>query len=220
MIFEFVNAYEFVIIVQFSNSEKKDFDMKHIFKQFLETSTIHGLSWISSTKKYARLFWTMVIIGGFTGAFILIQEAFQVWEKSPISTTVETLPISHLTFPNVTVCPPKNSYLNLNYDMMKSENISLDKKTRDDLYKYALDVIQNEFFEELMRNLSKIEEQKRYYNWYYGFSEISYPFFDVSTNQLKYQLKTIALTGNVSTKDFGEFFYPNKGSIKKRNIKF
>ena len=150
--------------------------MTNNFKQFLDTSTIHGLSWISSSKKYARLFWTLVVIGGFTGAFILIQEAFHVWEQSPISTTVETLPISQLTFPNVTVCPPKNSYLNLNYDMMESANINLDNNTRKELYEYAMDIIQNEFFDELMRNLSKIEEKNRFYNWYYGYSAILYPY--------------------------------------------
>ena len=102
---------------------------------------------------------------------------------------------------------------------MKSENISLDKNTRDELYKYALDVIQNEFFEELMGNFSKIDEKKRYHNWYYGYSEIKYPYFDLGTNQLTYKLKTNAQNGNVSTKDFGKTFYPNKGSIKKEILK-
>ena len=100
---------------------------------------------------------------------------------------------------------------------MKSENISLDKNTRDELYEYALDVIQNEFFEELMMNLSKIEEQKRYYNWYHGYSKIFYPYFDVGTNQLTFKIETNALTGNVSTKDFGDWFYPNKGDIQYIN---
>ena len=190
--------------------------MKHNFKEFLDTSTIHGLSWISNTTKYVRLFWTSVVIGGFSLAIILIQEAFYNWDQSPISTTVESLPISHLTFPNVTVCPPKNSFLNLNFDIEESKNIKLDDKTRDELYEYAMDVIQNEFFDELMSNLSKIEEKNRFYNWYKGYSAIMYPYFDMATNQLTYLVITNAPAGNISTKMFENRFDPNwvDGNLK------
>ena len=61
-------------------------------------------------------------MGGFTGAGYLIAKSFDNWKQSPISTTIETLPISQITFPNVTVCPPKNSVLNLNYDVVESNN--------------------------------------------------------------------------------------------------
>ena len=190
--------------------------MKNNFKEFLDTSTIHGLSWISSTTKYVRLVWTSVVIGGFSLAIILIQEAFYNWDQSPISTTVESLPISHLTFPNVTVCPPKNSFLNLNFDIEESKNIKLDDKTRDELYEYAMDVIQNEFFDELMSNLSKIEEKNRFHNWYKGYSAIKHPFFDMATNQLTYLVITNAPAGNISTKMFENRFDPNwvDGNLK------
>ena len=80
-------------------------------KEFLETSTIHGLAFLSTTRKYSRFFWLSIVSFGFSGAFYLIFQAFNNWEQSPISTTIETLPISEITFPNVTVCPPKNSVL-------------------------------------------------------------------------------------------------------------
>ena len=38
------------------------------FTAFLESSTIHGLSYIAAGRKYVRLFWILVVIGGFTGA--------------------------------------------------------------------------------------------------------------------------------------------------------
>ena len=63
---------------------------------FLESSTIHGLTYISTTRKYARLFWILVVIAGFVGASLLIKEAFYSWSESPIKTTVETLPISEM----------------------------------------------------------------------------------------------------------------------------
>ena len=32
-------------------------------RNFLESSTIHGLSYISTTRKYVRVFWILVVIG-------------------------------------------------------------------------------------------------------------------------------------------------------------
>ena len=83
-------------------------------KQFFELSTIHGLQYFSIVRKWSRLFWILVVFGGFTGAGYLINESFNNWKQSPISTTIETVPISQITFPNVTVCPPRNLFLNLN----------------------------------------------------------------------------------------------------------
>ena len=74
---------------------------------FLECSTIHGLLHISTNKKYTRLFWILVVTTGFVGASILIKESFNSWSESPVKTTIETLPISEIKFPKVTVCPPK-----------------------------------------------------------------------------------------------------------------
>ena len=96
--------------------KKKHSRMEHL-KDFLDASTIHGLAWISSTRRWFRLFWILIIIAGFSMAGFLIHESFYNWKQSPISTTVETVSISKITFPNVTVCPPKNLFLNLNYEL-------------------------------------------------------------------------------------------------------
>ena len=100
-----------------------------IFKQFLESSTIHGLGYISSTKRYARLFWILVVISGFTFAGYLIYQSFQSWYDSPVRTTIETRTIDEVRFPKVTVCPPKNTYTNLNYDLEKMDDRKLDWHT-------------------------------------------------------------------------------------------
>ena len=175
-------------------------------KEFLDTSTIHGLSWISSARRWSSLFWILVVIGGFSGAGFLIYESFDNWKKSPITTMIETLPISQITFPNVTVCPPKNSFLNLNYDIKQSENVKLDNKTRHELTDFALDVIQSEFYKEMIANLSKVEDPDRYYNWYHGYTEIGYPYQRTGYNQLWYIVFTSASAGNISTQYFGEKF--------------
>ena len=61
-------------------------------KEFLDTSTIHGLSRISSTRRLLRLFWILIVIGGFSGAGYLIYKSFETWQQSPITTTIEALP--------------------------------------------------------------------------------------------------------------------------------
>ena len=67
--------------------------MMETIKNFFESSTVHGLNYISTTKKYVRLFWIIVVISGFTGAGVLIYFSFQDWNDNPIKTTIETLPI-------------------------------------------------------------------------------------------------------------------------------
>ena len=145
--------------------------MEHV-KEFLDTSTIHGLSWISGTRKWSRYFWILIVALGFSGAVYLIYTSFDNWEKSPISTTIETMPISQIKFPNVTVCPPRNSFLNLNHDFKQSEKIKIDNNSRKELFDFALDVIQDEFHREMMTNLTKVADPDRYYNWYHGYTAL------------------------------------------------
>ena len=108
--------------------------VEHI-RLFLESSTIHGLAHISTFRKYVRLFWIVVVIAGFTGAGVLINTSFQSWDESPIMTTIETLPIKDFKFPKLTVCPPKDTYTNLNIDIVMLENMTLDENTRKELHR-------------------------------------------------------------------------------------
>ena len=63
------------------------------FRQYLESSTIHGLAYISLSGKWvAKIFWILVVIAGFTGAGYMIYQSFQDWNESPVKTTIETLP--------------------------------------------------------------------------------------------------------------------------------
>ena len=188
--------------------------MDHV-KEFLDTSTIHGLSWISGTRKWSRYSWILIVIGGFSGAGYLIYTSFHNWEQSPISTTIETMPISQIKFPNVTVCPPRNSFLNLNYDFKQSENIEIENNTRKELLDYALDLIQDEFYKEMMTNLSKIEDPDRYYYWYHGYTKIEYPInnhyiYPSWYHKFYYKVETSATSGNISTQYFEDQFDANK----------
>ena len=179
--------------------------------EFLEKSSIVGLSLILSTRNYVRHFWILVVVGGFAAAIWMIFESFDNWRQKPISTTIETFPISEIIFPNVTVCPPRNLFLNLNSDIKKSENVKLNKDLRNELLDYSLDVIQHEFYKEVMANLSKLEDPDRFYNWYHGYTKIQYPYYDPYYYakyklQLVYKVDTSASLGNISTQYFGEKF--------------
>ena len=173
---------------------------------FLESSTIHGLNYISTSRKYARAFWILVVLAGFTGAGYIIHTSFQSWAESPIKTTIETLPISEIKFPKVTVCPPKNTYTDLNHDLMIAENITLTEEMRDELIDYSEKVINEHVF---MDYLDMFEEKDRFYNWYYGYSVIWRPFVDEDNDQLVNIIITSAISGVVTTQYFGEQYKPS-----------
>ena len=178
-------------------------------RTFLESSTIHGLGYISTTKRLVRLFWILVVIGGFTAAGYLIYESVQDWSDNPVKTTVETVPISEITFPKVTVCPPQNTFTDLNYDLMMTENITLDKDTIDELSNLAGALLYEQLADNLVANISKLDDSKRYYNWYHGYSKIRAPVFDdneIMGTGLDYKMFTSATSGTITTPHFGEKF--------------
>ena len=95
-------------------------------REFLETSTIHGLSYISTApSKATKILWMAIVITGFFTAGYLINNSYSEWQASPVSTSISTLPISDLDFPTITICPPEGSNTVLNYDLMKAANITL-----------------------------------------------------------------------------------------------
>ena len=137
-------------------------------RTFLESSTIHGLTYISSTRRFIRVFWTLIVIAGFTLAGVLIYQSFDDWEENPITSTIETLPITEITFPKVTVCPPRNTYTNLNHDIMTTANITLSEDTKNKLvHKLAEKIL--DFEANSTKNLL-YQETNRNENWYLGHS--------------------------------------------------
>ena len=105
-------------------------------REFLDSSTIHGLAYISSPKtdKATKVFWACVVIAGISTAGFLINNSYTYWIENPVSTTISTHPISELKFPRVTVCPPAGSNTALNYDLMNlNKSKSLDDEIRQSL---------------------------------------------------------------------------------------
>ena len=181
-------------------------DMKE-FESFLESSSISGLNHISNTRRYGRLFWVFIVLTGFTVSGFLIYESFQSWKESPVKTTIETLPITELIFPKVTVCPPKNTFTNLNYDLMMLENMTLDDDIRIELTEYALELLHNNLYDNTMKNLSKIYEHRRYYNWYYGYQGVVLPYYSYQFDTHNFfKVFTTAVSGSIKTQYFMEEF--------------
>ena len=176
-------------------------------KEYFNTSTIHGIGYISKTKGFVRLGWIFVIITGFMAAGVLIQESFHSWSMSPVSISKETLPISELTFPKVTVCPPKNTNTNLNSDLINAGKIGdLDNKTRHDLLDFVFQTIHDGFYEKLEHNSSFLKEENQYFNWYNGYSTIQFTIPGTKLVQLGGQISTCSLNGSFSTYGFNEAF--------------
>ena len=187
----------------------------HDFKQFLASSTIHGLQYIEHSRNFVRVFWILVVFAGFFGAGMLIRESFSNWDQRPIITLTETFPINEVTLPNVTVCPPKDKYLNLNFDILKMQKKTIDQKIRIELFEYSIAEIQNYFYNKIINSLEKIQDRDRYYNWYHGYTSISYPYeyYDPDYDhhyQLYHIIRTQAPSGNISTQYFGDTFDVNK----------
>ena len=181
------------------------------FQQFLESSTIHGLVYISTESKIARLFWILVVAIGFTIASLLIQQSFDNWSESPIKTTIENKPISEITFPKVTVCPPRNTFTDLNYDFMMLDNMTMPNETRDWLFDAAYRELFDSYADAVFANLSKLEEENRFYNWYHGFTQIDLPSWNERNGQsLMHSIYTSATSGSVTTQFFGQKYDPQK----------
>ena len=121
-----------------------------ILRNFLDSSTIHGFNHIGSSRRCGKLFWVLIIIVGFTVSGFMIWQSFNGWSESPVKTTIETVPLSQLDIPNVTVCPPTDTFTNLNYDLLMSENMTIDQETRKYLTDYALRKLQHYLFQSLL----------------------------------------------------------------------
>ena len=165
-------------------------------RNYLESSTVHGLGYISTTRRLVKLFWIAVVITGFTGAGVMIYQSFDAWEDSPVKTTIETQPITEITFPKVTVCPPRDTYTDLNYDLMMLQNTTLDNDTRNDLTNYAFQLLQDQLHDGVMKRLDLLKDDDRYYNWYHGFTQINIPSA-YSDGTHYYAVTTYATTGTI-----------------------
>ena len=176
------------------------------FKQFLETASINGLIHISSTRRCTRLFWITLLTMGLIVSSVLIWESFQSWEDNPVRTTTRTVAMKKIKFPKLTVCPPKNTFTDLNYDLMLAENVTLTDETKNELFEYAVALIDEHFY---MDPWDKMHEENRFHNWYTGFTSM---YHEPGLNEgtfYRYTISTSATSGLITTQYFGENYNPS-----------
>ena len=183
-------------------------------RTFLESSTIHGISYIPKTRKYVRLFWIFTVIFGFLAASFLIYRSFQSWAKSPFKTTAETLPISELKFPKIIVCPPENTFTDMNYDIMYLDNMNITHEVRDEMLRETLEIIEED---NGMASLNLLHENNRFHNWYLGNTWVETPLQTVYNKKVYYNIGTKAANGTITSKYYGEDFNPN---LVEKNIEY
>ena len=87
-----------------------------ILREFLESSTIHGLTYISTARVSScgfengfdmycyhtlpvKVLWCVVVCLGFLGAGVLIGKSYKEWQNSPIATSITTHSVYDLDFP-------------------------------------------------------------------------------------------------------------------------
>ena len=142
--------------------------LKESVEELLESSTIHGLVYWSTTRRWSKFFWVLVVISGFTGAGYMIQQSFQSWSDSPIKTTIETLPISAIKSPKIIVCPPPDTYTNLNPDVQEAGNNKIDFEKysynmTDDFINHFQDL---DYQAHSLAYKEDFKEENEYRNWY------------------------------------------------------
>ena len=175
------------------------------FKQFLDSASINGLNHIASTRKWTRFFWISLVTLGFLVSTYLIWESFQTWMENPVRTTTKTVPMTEIKFPKLTVCPPKNTFTDFNYDLVLTENVTITKEKRNELYEYAVELIDEYVYMDLW---DKMHEENRFLNWYTGLTSMhEQPFYQ--EGYYNYKITTSATSGAITSQYFGEIYNPS-----------
>ena len=171
----------------------------------MEASSLAGFSFIASSKSLGfRSAWIVAVILSVFFAIYQIHSTFKSWDQNPVSTDIEVLPISGVKLPGITVCPPKGSHTALNYDLIRTKNITLDNMDRQEMINIAVNHIifkESELYKDFHETFV---EEDRPRNWLEGISYISLP------SPPNYDYVTTALSGSVSTPSFGEHFDQEK----------
>ena len=116
-------------------------------------------------------------------------------DESPETTNIKTLPLLNVTLPKMTVCPPKDTFTDLNYDLWQAleNNPNISDETWKELAFKAIDIWESNRLEDLMENITKLYEKDQFFNWYHGYTDMSTPFVDEYTDKFTYRVRTGAV---------------------------
>ena len=107
-----------------------------------------------------------------------------------------------MKFPKIAVCPPMDTFTDLNYDLLLAENITLPLEDRQELLEFAIEVLEENNY---MTNFEKIIDDNQFTNWYHGFTQMKPATFLFGVGDMMH-INTGAVAGTVTTKFYGEQF--------------
>ena len=89
------------------------------------------------------------------------------------------------------------------------ESLAITEEQRQTLIDDAVYKIHDSHNDDILRNMSKLQEDNKLNNWYNGYSQIGVPYLD-DNNGLIYEIFSSARKGSVTTQFFGDTYDPNK----------
>ena len=182
-------------------------------KEFLDTSTIHGLGYISSApSKLSKVFWFLIVLAGFSCAFFLINSSYVDWQASPVATSISTRPISQLPFPTVTVCPPEGSNTALNYDLIRVQNVTFTEKDRKGLVNVTTQILIDKPSEDFVHLARSLLNEENILDLFETKPTYGYPlaYNEKDDKTASFEIWSSKLNGSYKTPGFGELFSCNE----------
>ena len=83
--------------------------LREVFEQFdafCRQTAIHGLTYVAnSNKAFERVVWLVFVIVAFAISVLMIHKSFEDAAMNPVLTTIDTIDVTNVPFPAVTVLP-------------------------------------------------------------------------------------------------------------------
>ena len=121
-------------------------------EQYLETTTVHGFSYLHRRNSaFDRILWIAIIVTGFSLASFLIHDSVMDWEENQTITTLESItrPIQEVQFPTVTVCPNEQTPPDNWAFLEKVLNAVAISKSNVDIWQDILQPIKKQLFDRM-----------------------------------------------------------------------
>uniref|UniRef100_A0A182U161 Uncharacterized protein n=1 Tax=Anopheles melas TaxID=34690 RepID=A0A182U161_9DIPT len=94
-----------------------------LFEEYCSESSVHGVRFFVGNQRGAcvKLIWVSVFITSLVGCGMMIQQAYNKWDRTPVIVTLSEVPtpVWDMDFPAITICP-EIKVLNTNIGKMKA----------------------------------------------------------------------------------------------------
>ncbi|GJQ86100.1 hypothetical protein Trydic_g15256 [Trypoxylus dichotomus] len=115
-------------------SKRKYRNLQNYFEECTSYSSLHGVKYLGERNRtlIEKIGWFIIIAISIIICAYFVHETYKKWETTPILVTVGTtqLPIQHVTFPAVTICPAMKVAQNL-VDILNKFNVSSTENLTD-----------------------------------------------------------------------------------------